>query len=664
MMKGWTRRLGRSKSSSDKSRKQSESSTSSAPSDIRPEALDVNNTTVSSRREKASKSESKGSSSRNSGTPALNIVTPQTVSAPQMATPVAPDRAAVHDDALRPALGSGSPPLGRLMAQQLGQMDGIQTPTRHNSSMLEISQERQLEQLPAFEEVPPKEHYSLFLQKVEQCCVVFNFSDPGSDMMGKEIKRITLCELIEYISTTEIFINDQMYREVIRMFSKNVIRSIPPPKNPFGDIFDPDDDEPVNVDAWPHMSLVYEFFLRFVDAPDFNVTTAKQYIDQNFVLSLLELFDSEDPRERDYLKTVLHRIYGKFLTLRPFIRRSVNNVFTQFIYETGRFNGIAELLEIYGSIINGFAIPLKEEHKIFLKRVLIPLHTARSLGLYHSHLTYCVVQFLEKDPTLTEEVIHGLLRYWPKTSSPKEILFLLELEDIFDTMEPSEFVKVEVPLFEQLARCISSPHGQVAERALYNWTHEYFSTLVAENSETILPIIFGSLRENAGHWNRNIHGMVFNASKMFLETNPQLYDRCAAEYRERKRFERERGTVLKQKWDVIERMAAQRVKERKQPATEEGTDAKAHRATLADYQGENYVSPVAVTQSQPATPSQTQTAAPTRNPLLPQRSGLSGPSQTSVTSDEGEFEDAPSPASPTLLSCPPSPEEEHTPIHD
>ena len=39
------------------------------------------------------------------------------------------------------------------------------------------------------------------------------------------------------------------------------------------------------------------------------------------------LFDSEDPRERDYLKTILHRVYGKFMSHRPFIRRSINNVF-------------------------------------------------------------------------------------------------------------------------------------------------------------------------------------------------------------------------------------------------------------------------------------------------------------------------------------------------
>lgn len=46
----------------------------------------------------------------------------------------------------------------------------------------------------------------------------------------------------------------------------------------------------------------------------------------------------------------------------------------RFVYETEHFNGVGELLEILGSIINGFALPLKAEHKQFLVRVLIPLH--------------------------------------------------------------------------------------------------------------------------------------------------------------------------------------------------------------------------------------------------------------------------------------------------
>lgn len=76
----------------------------------------------------------------------------------------------------------------------------------------------------------------------------------------------------------------------------------------------------------------------------------------------------------------------------------------RFIYETERHNGVAELLEILGSIINGFALPLKDEHKSFLLKVLLPLHKVRSLSVYHPQLAYCVVQFLEKDPTLTEQV--------------------------------------------------------------------------------------------------------------------------------------------------------------------------------------------------------------------------------------------------------------------
>lgn len=139
----------------------------------------------------------------------------------------------------------------------------------------------------------------------------------------------------------------------------------------------------------------------------------------------------------------------------------MNNVFYRFIYETEHHNGIAELLEILGSIINGFALPLKDEHKTFLSRVLMPLHKVKSLSVYHPQLAYCVVQFLEKDPSLTQDVIRHLLKYWPKTHSPKEVMFLNEMEEILDVIEPAEFQKVMVPLFRQLAKCVSSPHFQV-----------------------------------------------------------------------------------------------------------------------------------------------------------------------------------------------------------
>ena len=43
-------------------------------------------------------------------------------------------------------------------------------------------------------------------------------------------------------------------------------------------------------------------------------------------------------------------------------------------------------MSYFSSIINGFALPLKVEHKQFLNKVLIPLHKVRCLGLYHAQV--------------------------------------------------------------------------------------------------------------------------------------------------------------------------------------------------------------------------------------------------------------------------------------
>jgi serine/threonine-protein phosphatase 2A regulatory subunit B' len=116
-----------------------------------------------------------------------------------------------------------------------------------------------------------------------------------------------------------------------------------------------------------------------------------------------------------------------------------------------------------------------------------------------------VVQFLEKDPSLAEEVMMGLLKYWPKVNSPKEVMFLNEVEEVLDVTDPTEFQKIQVALFQQLARCINSQHFQVAERALLYWNNEYVVNLMSDNLPIILPIVFPALYTNSkSHWNRSV----------------------------------------------------------------------------------------------------------------------------------------------------------------
>lgn len=407
-----------------------------------------------------------------------------------------------------------------------------------------------IEQLPPLKDAPLAEQEELFLKKIRQCSVFFDFMDPLVDLKGKEIKRNTLNELVDYVSSAKGVLTEPAYPEIIKMVATNLFRTLPPSCSPD---FDPEEDDPMLEASWPHLHLVYEFFLRFLESPEFQPSIGKKVLDQKFVIQLLELFDSEDPRERDYLKTVLHRIYGKFLGLRAFIRKQINNIFLSFVYETERFNGVRELLEILGSIINGFALPLKEEHKVFLARVLLPLHTVKHLSQYHAQLTYCIVQFLEKDPSLTERVIRGLLRFWPKTFSQKEVMFVGEVEEILDVIEPAQFAKIQEPLFRQIAKCVSSQHFQVAERALYYWNNEYIISLIEENNHAIMPIMFPALyRISKEHWNQTIIALVYNVLKTFMEMNGKLFDELTASYKMERQKEKRREKERDELWKKLQ----------------------------------------------------------------------------------------------------------------
>ncbi|KAL4354447.1 hypothetical protein GQ457_06G034020 [Hibiscus cannabinus] len=415
------------------------------------------------------------------------------------------------------------------------------------------------EALPSFRDVPNSEKQNLFIRKLNMCCIVFDFTDPTKNIKEKDIKRQTLLELVDYVSSANGKFSEIVMLEIVKMVSVNLFRTLtsPPRENKVLEAFDLEEEEPSMDSAWPHLQVVYEFLLRFVASPETDAKLAKRYIDHSFVLRLLDLFDSEDPREREYLKTVLHRIYGKFMVHRPFIRKAINNIFYRFIFETEKHNGIAELLEILGSIINGFALPLKEEHKLFLFRALIPLHKPKCIPMYHQQLSYCITQFVEKDCKLADTVIRGLLKYWPITNSSKEVMFLGELEEVLEATQLAEFQRCMVPLFCQIGRCLSSSHFQVAERALFLWNNDHIENLIKQNHNVILPIIFPSLEKNVrNHWNQAVQSLTLNVRKIFSDIDHELFEECLHKFEEDKAREDEIKSKREARWKRLEEIAA------------------------------------------------------------------------------------------------------------
>ncbi len=102
--------------------------------------------------------------------------------------------------------------------------------------------------------------------------------------------------------------------------------------------------------------------MKFILNPHLKTEVIVRQISNQFINCFLELFDSEDPRERDYLKTILHRIFGKFMAVRSYIKKQIMNVLFKVVYDGESHNGLTELLEILSSITSGLVIPLRAEH--------------------------------------------------------------------------------------------------------------------------------------------------------------------------------------------------------------------------------------------------------------------------------------------------------------
>jgi len=405
--------------------------------------------------------------------------------------------------------------------------------------------------LPKLREAPPADRGDLFRRKMEVCSVVFDFHNEAN-VREKEAKRQTLLEIVEYVNNTRNCFNEALMQDVVNMVGANIFRALQTRnKDPLA-FSDPEEEEPCLERAWPHLQIVYEFFLRFVVSNDVDPKIAKRFVDQVFMLKLLELFDSEDPRERDYLKTILHRIYGKFMALRSFIRRAIYFVFLKVTYECETFNGVGELLEILGSIINGFALPLKDEHKDFLIKALIPLHKVKSLASFYQQLSYCMAQYVEKDPALAYEIVTAMLRYWPVSITSKQVLFLNELEETLELTQPSEFHRIQEALASRLALCITCPHFQVAERTLFFWNNDYIVKLINQNRKDLFPIIISALYKNSKqHWNSAVHGLTFNVLKLLMEADPQLFDECSAKHRLEEESDERREHQRNSRWQAL-----------------------------------------------------------------------------------------------------------------
>ncbi|OHS96162.1 phosphoprotein phosphatase [Tritrichomonas foetus] len=408
----------------------------------------------------------------------------------------------------------------------------------------------QIEELPPLNSVNEDKFNDLFRQKLQQCRIICNFADAMADLKSKSIKINYLQEILDHISQPRFFklIEAETFKVFFAMVKSNIIRAIPPiPELAKVPMIGDDINDTLYESAWPHLELIYQTFQRFLESSLMDPSQFTQYIDPSFIHQFLMLFNTSDQRERDALKTVLHRLYLKFVQQRPLIRQAIQHIFFTYMYETRYFCGITELLEIMMSIINGYAVPLKQEHKDFLIKILLPLHTSYYLHIFHSNLFFCVTQYITKDNSLVTVVIKTLLNLWPVSCSLKELIFITQIGKILDSMSEEQFIDLMIPLFNKIGKCITSNNFQVSEAGMLLWKNDRFVQLTTAHADKIFPIICPYLYlTGTNHWNTAIKNLAVSVIRICMETAPSIFEAFsktmkAQEQRELQKLQNKKG---------------------------------------------------------------------------------------------------------------------------
>lgn len=65
------------------------------------------------------------------------------------------------------------------------------------------------------------------------------------------------------------------------------------------------------------------------------------------------------------------------------------------------------------------------------------------------------------------------------------------------------------------------------------WNNEYLVSLVSQQRQVVLPLVFEALERNRTHWNPAVQGLTANIRKMLEELDADLFQECKRKYEQR-----------------------------------------------------------------------------------------------------------------------------------
>eukprot|EP01083_Nonionella_stella_P013938 39212_1 len=167
------------------------------------------------------------------------------------------------------------------------------------------------------------ERQLLMKDKLELCALVCDFNNTvdGRETNRIENKKDLLLEVLQCMSGNK-WNNIELLQQCIETIWRNLFRSLPSPEMIKTDAND--DEMDFRDPSWDHLQLIYELTFHVVTNTHIDKKTMKKHLQGAFLENLIHLFSSADDREPQYVKIIVHAIYGRFMALRKAIRKHLS----------------------------------------------------------------------------------------------------------------------------------------------------------------------------------------------------------------------------------------------------------------------------------------------------------------------------------------------------
>eukprot|EP01129_Flabellula_baltica_P001737 TRINITY_DN11663_c0_g1_i2.p1 TRINITY_DN11663_c0_g1~~TRINITY_DN11663_c0_g1_i2.p1 ORF type:complete len:664 (-),score=119.10 TRINITY_DN11663_c0_g1_i2:29-2020(-) len=244
---------------------------------------------------------------------------------------------------------------------------------------------------------------------------------------------------------------------------------------------------------------------------------------------------ASEEQELQYLKTIVHRFYYKWKSMRDDMLTTMGLWLVNYRKNRGRrYTGLRQLLQVIGVIVRGTSAPINQKFTSFLYMCLLPLHLENGmldditcvLDSFHEDLVYVMVSYVIIDPLTVHNIITRVLEAFPSTqnaNTSKEVLLLHELEKLLEYCDRALFKSIFEDVFEKLKNCTASLNFRLAQRALLFWKNDYVISLTKEFKELVFPKMYPIL-SGEPHWNETVNHMRAATLLLFSEIDPDLLE--------------------------------------------------------------------------------------------------------------------------------------------